>query len=500
MPTNVVYETITSKNLNYHQKLNNLWIAAENTLDVLDESPKWRHYYKGGGLCDMNEGNAPYRPRYVMVDFAKFVKNGSAFLKINPPKNLDELLWSLEILYNYIPSITGKPVYLGNLDELIDPFLDGVSDEEAKTKIGRFLGYINRVIANAYSHANLGPKATRAGYLILELEEELQLDTPNFTLKYDKDITSDDFAKKAIACSIKCGNPAIANHKAHKDTFKDGYGISSCYNILPIGGGSYTLSRIVLPRLAKMADNLSDFLNHVLPEACEVLNEYMNSRVKFLVEKSGFFDSDFLVKEGLVSRDHFVGMFGVAGLCDCVNYFMQESGKRYGNDQEADELALQILEIIENKLKVMPALYSEYADNHFMLHAQAGLSTDVGVTSGVRIIVGDEPENLLDHLRHSCKMHKYFTAGCSDIFPFETTVLRNVDALLDIVKGAFELGDKYLAFYGSDGDMVRITGYLVKKSELAKFESGEVVLQDNVINGSSNYKLNRLKDRKVRNL
>ena len=68
----------------------------------------------------------------------------------------------------------------------------------------------------------------------------------------------------------------------------------------------------------------------------------------------------------------------------------------------------------------------------------------------------------------------------------------------DSVKGAFSIGDKYCAFYGADGDMVRITGYLVKKSEPEKYESGEVVLQDNVINGNSNYKRNRLGDRKVR--
>ena len=54
--------------------------------------------------------------------------------------------------------------------------------------------------------------------------------------------------------------------------------------------------------------------------------------------------------------------------------------------------------------------------------------------------------------------------------------------------------------YGADGDMVRITGYLVKRSEMEKYNRGEVVLQDNLINGSSNYKLNRLKDRKVRSV
>ena len=237
-----------------------------------------------------------------MVDFEKFVKNGSRFLKIDPPKTLDQLIWSLEVLYQYIPSITTKPVYLGNLDTLIEPFLDGVSDEDALYQLRYFLGFCNRVIANAYSHANLGPKATRAGRLLLQLEAELQLEVPNFSLKYDPDITPDEFAEQAVLCSLKCGNPAFCNDAIHRNTYTFDYGVSSCYNVLPLRGGAYTLSRLVLPRLAAMATSVEHFMETLLPEACQALGEYMNARITFLVEKSGFFQSDFLVQEGLVER------------------------------------------------------------------------------------------------------------------------------------------------------------------------------------------------------
>ena len=497
---NAVYDTITSTHLNYHQKLNALCLEAENTLDVLDIPERFRYFAAHGALCDMNEGNAPYRPRYVMVDFEKFVKQGSTFLGLNPPETLDDLLWSLEILYPYIPSITTKPVYLGNLDTLIDPFLEGLTDEEILPKLRRFLIYCDRVIANAYSHANIGPQATRAGRLLLKLEAELQLQVPNLSLKYDPDITPDDFAEQAILCSLKCGNPAICSHKAHKDTYCFDYGISSCYNVLPLRGGAYTLSRIVLPRLAEMAQSVEDFMDNLLPDACLALGQYMNERVRFLVEESGFFQSDFLVREGLVQRDRFVGMYGVAGLCDCVNTLLADRGLRYGSSAEADDLAERIMTAIQTFAAQFPAVYSEVSGGHFYLHAQAGLATDVGVTSGVRIVVGDEPENLLDHLRHCARFHQFFPTGCSDIFPFDETAQRNPAALLDIVKGAFRIGDKYCAFYGADGDLVRITGYLVKKSDMEKYDRGEVALQDNVINGSSNYKLNRLQDRRVRNV
>ncbi|WP_312641474.1 YjjI family glycine radical enzyme [Hydrogenoanaerobacterium sp.] len=498
--SNRTYDVLTSKKQTYRQKIIALAREAENSLDVLNLPERFRYYFETRALCDMGEGNAPYRPRYVMVDFEKFLRQGSKFLKIDPPKDLNGALTALQIIYYHTPSITTMPVYLGNLDKLIDPFLDGVSDEDAKKQIKNFLNYIDRTVADGYCHANLGPEATRAGRLILELEQELQNAVPNFTLKYDPEITPDDFAELAIKCSLACSNPAICNDKMNRDTYPGGYGISSCYNLLPIGGGAYTLSRVVIPRLAKLSKGIDDFLENVLPDALAALGEYMNERIAFLVEKSGYFESDFMTQEGLVERERFVGMYGVAGLCDGVNYLLQDKGLRYGHDEEANLLAEKILTIIDSTVKELPAKYSEIAGGHFMLHAQAGLSDDVGVTSGVRIVVGDEPENILDHLRHSTRYHRFFPTGCSDIFPFDTTASRNPAAVLDIVKGAFKLGDRYCAFYGSDSDLVRITGYLVKRSELQKYDSGEVVLHDTVQNGSANYKLNRLNERKVRNV
>ena len=495
--TQATYDILTSKRLTYKQKLIQLAKQAENSLDVLKIPEKFAKYYETRALCDMEEGNAPYRPRYVMVDFERFMKQGSEFLKISPPQTLDEAIFALLTLYSHVPSITTMPVYIGDLDSLLDPFIDGLSDDEVKAKFKLFLNYIDRTIADGYCHANLGPRDLRATRLFLECEQGLQNAVPNFTIKYDMDITPDDLMEKAISCALTCANPAIANHKAHKSTYWD-YGVSSCYNVLPLRGGSYILSRVVIPRLARMAESTEHFLNEVLPEALQGLGEYMDERVRFLVEESGFFESSFLVKEGLIERENFTGMFGIAGLCDGVNYLLRDSGKRYGSDQEADDLAEQIVKIISDFVSNYPAKYCEVSGGRYYLHAQAGLSTDHGVTSGIRIVVGDEPENIADHLRHSARFHKYFPTGCSDIFPFESTTKNNPAAVLDIIKGAFSIGDKYMAIYQSDGDLVRITGYLAKRSDIEKYDKGEVVLQDTVQNGSANYKLNRLHERKVR--
>ena len=459
---NKVLDIVTSKGLTYEQKVVALAHAAENSLEVLEIPEKTRHYMETGAICDLDEGHAPYRPRYIMPDYEAAVKKGCEFLQLDPPKDLDEVIQFLEILYRHVPSITSYPVYLGSIDSLIEPFLEGVSDEEAEKKLRLFLIYLDRTITDGFCHANLGPEETRTGRIILKLEKELQNAVPNLTLKYDPDITPDSYGELALYTSLYCANPAICNHRMHKDTYGD-YGISSCYNILPIGGGSYTLTRIVLPKLVPEAESREQFLTETLPDCLQRMGDYMNERIRFLVEESNFFETSFLSREGFISRDKFLAMFGVVGLAECTNLLMDDPDKIYGSDQEADQLADQIMQVIAEYAETSKALYSEVFHDHFALHAQVGIDSDHGITSGVRIPVGMEPERMYDHLRHSARFHRFFPTGCADIFSFDPTGRNNPAAMLDIVKGAFSLGDKYISFYASDSDLVRITGYLVKR-------------------------------------
>lgn len=496
---NKVLDIVTSKGLTYEQKVVALAHAAENSLEVLEIPEKTRHYMETGAICDLDEGHAPYRPRYIMPDYEAAVKKGCEFLQLDPPKDLDEVIQFLEILYRHVPSITSYPVYLGNIDSLIEPFLEGVSDEEAEKKLRLFLIYLDRTITDGFCHANLGPEETRTGRIILKLEKELQNAVPNLTLKYDPDITPDSYGELALYTSLYCANPAICNHRMHKDTYGD-YGISSCYNILPIGGGSYTLTRIVLPKLVPEAESREQFLTETLPDCLQRMGDYMNERIRFLVEESNFFETSFLSREGFISRDKFLAMFGVVGLAECTNLLMDDPDKIYGSDQEADQLADQIMQVIAEYAETSKALYSEVFHDHFALHAQVGIDSDHGITSGVRIPVGMEPERMYDHLRHSARFHRFFPTGCADIFSFDPTGRNNPAAMLDIVKGAFSLGDKYISFYASDSDLVRITGYLVKRSEMEKYYEGEAVLQNTVYLGGDNYRNAHLENRKVRAL
>ena len=494
----IIYNTLTSSKRTYEQKVLDLAHLAENSLNVLPISDKQLHYFSTGAINDLFEGHAPYRPRYVMLDFDKFMKNGSEFLRTSPATTLDEAIFNLMSLYHHIPSITNFPVYLGNLDYLLNPFINNLSDEEVKTKLKLFLNFLDRTITDSFCHANIGPIETRCGRLILEVLQELNNTVPNFTIKYNKDKTSDDFLKLAIKTTLKCSNPALCNDSINSNYYDSNYGISSCYNILPIRGGCYTLTRLTLTCLAEETRDIEEFINVILPDALACVRDYENARIKFLVEESNFFNSSFLVKEGLIDKDRFVPMFGITGLAECVNKLLSDKGLKYGRDIEADNLGSRIMDKIEEVVNSYTALYSPLTNNKFMLHAQVGLDSDFGITSGVRIPVGDEPESFRDHLLHSAKFHKYFPAGVGDIFPIATDSLNNIDALSDLVKGAFNVGVHYMSFYSADTDLVRITGYLVKKSEMNKYFNGEAVIKQTTQLGADNYKTNKLQNRKVR--
>ena len=93
----------------------------------------------------------------------------------------------------------------------------------------------------------------------------------------------------------------------------------------------------------------------------------MDERVKFLVEESGFFESSFLVKEGLIHRDRFSGMFGMVGLAECVNQLIGAEKKedRFGWSEYADELGLKIIQKLQDYVHNYKTKYCEITDGHY---------------------------------------------------------------------------------------------------------------------------------------
>lgn len=364
-----------------------------------------------------------------------------------------------------------------------------------------FLLQIDRCLGDSFVHANIGPAQTRVGSALLALLPELQNAIPNMTLIYDSEKTPDSFACQAIRTSLECANPAFALDSAYRADFGDHpYGIASCYNGLPVGGGAFTLQRVILGPVAERAGDIDTFFQHTLPEVVQTTCQFIESRIHFMVEKAAFFRSSFLVQEGFVDLDHFVGLFGLVGLAECVNTLLAKEGKQYGRDPEANALGVRIMDEIDRMVKEFHSDYSPAFGHRFLLHAQVGLAEDK-VSPGVRIPIGDEPP-LYDHLRQAGMFHKYFPSGVGDIFPFDDTAKRNPQAVLDIFKGAFSVGMRYISTYGADSDLIRVTGYLVKKSEVqAVTEENKNAINDMSLTAYPTVRNRKIvSDRKVRSL
>lgn len=495
---NRALEIIKDEKITFEQKVASLARYAESTVDILNKSEKLEEYMSQGVICDLFEGNAPYRPRYILPDYEKFMKQGSKFLELEPATNIFEATNNLLILYKHVPSITTMPVYLGNIDYLLEPY---VKDEsEAYLAIKLFLKHIDATITDSFCHANIGPKETKTGRIILKVMRELQLPTPNLTLKYS-DETSDELAVDAINTGLITAKPSFANDKMFKNDFNGDYGIVSCYNGLKIGGGANTLVRVRLRKLALKSGTIENFFNTTLPEISKIVLDYIDTRCKFIIEESNFFESNFLAKEGLIEKEKFAGLFGIVGLAECVNTLLNavKLEDKFGYSDTANQLGLKIIDELSKYIKGHKSKYAgKFFENNHLFHSQVGIETDEQESPGCRIPVGEEPE-MFDHIVQSAPFHKYFPSGVGDIFVFDETFKRNPEAILNIIKGAFKNNMRFFSYYCTDCDVVRITGYLVKKSEMEKLDRGEVVLRDTEMLGKGSRDNGKALDRRVRN-
>ncbi len=488
-----IKEIIADPKLTYPQRLIELAKAAENLPDPVPLSEDAQYFVEKGVVFDMGEGNAPYRPRYVVPDYDRFMEQGSKFLMLDPPKDIWDAVANLTILYRFVPSVIAGPVYIGHIDRLLEPFVK--DEEEARHAIRLFLTHVDRTVSDSFCHADIGPYDTKAGRIILELLAQMQRPTPNMSMIYNQH-TPDDFALKAIETGLVTAKPSFVNDGMYTEDWGSNYAIVSCYNALPVGGGGLTLGRLNLKKLADLAESREQFLDDLLPRAVAAQCEQMDKRDTFILEDAHFLEYTFLAEEGLIHKDRFVGMFGMVGLAECVNQVLKltDPGERYGHGKEAEEFALDVLERIHRQVEAYQPKYGKFA-----LHGQVGISTDWGVTPNTRVPVGEEPA-LPEHLMFTAKTQKHFAAGIGELFPFEETAKKNPRAVLDIIKGAFGQGMRYFSFYSDTSDVVRITGYLVKRSDIEKYDAGERCVGNSTILGSGASKGLRIFERSVRSV
>jgi YjjI family glycine radical enzyme len=479
----------------YDQKLRRLAALTVEALPYPELSDDCRQALDKRVICDLFEGNAPYTARYILPDYERALQQGLGFLELDPPTDLDDALAFLQIMYAHVPSVTTYPVYLGDLDKVLAPFVtDAISDAELDRTLRRFWIGIDRMQPDAFVHLDLGPHDSRITRSILRVERSLRQAVPNLTLKVDPAITPDDLIEDAVRTVFETGKPHFVNHPMMVADHGERYAAVSCYNSLKIGGGAHTLVRLNLKEVALRHTGDSErFLAETLPHYVELTAELAEARIRSLVEQQRFFETHWLAQEGLIDIDRFSAMFGVFGLAECTNLLMQYEGRdrsgeaRYGHDAEADALGRRIVERTAQLVAARPMPYCEGGQGRCYLHSQGGIDLDDHVTAGTRIPVGDEP-GMLDHIATCAPHHRHFASGVSDIFHVDDTAVRNPRAMVDIIRGAFASGMRDFTFNLDSNEFVRITGYLVRKSDLVAIAAEGAVrhTSDHLAAGSEN--------------
>lgn len=105
---------------------------------------------------------------------------------------------------------------------------------------------------------------------------------------------------------------------------------------------------------------------------------------------------------------------------------------------------------------------------------------------------------LYDHIKQIAPFHKYFPTGVGDLFAFDQTWSSKPEAMIPIIDAAFKNGMRYITVYQENTDLIRVTGYLVKKSEVDRVNQGAPVLRDTEAFGDGTNKCAQVFSRKVK--
>ncbi len=195
-------------------------------------------------------------------------------------------------------------------------------------------------------------------------------------------------------------------------------------------------------------------------------------------------------------------MFAIIGLADAVNAMLELEGvnETFGQSRRGDEIGHLIMKTVLSVVDCHEGKYVARTNHRYLLHAQVGASLhdeDNNNTPAHRIKVGQEP-TLIDHLKQSAQFHEYFPSGTGDLFAFDQSYVDHPEAVVDIIDGAFASGYRYITTYMKNTDLIRVTGYLVKKSEVEKARKDQAVLRDTTWFGMGTEDTSGVFDRKLR--
>jgi YjjI family glycine radical enzyme len=463
-----VVEVVRSRTLQADEKLVRLAGLAAKTQAYTPCSDAANAAIEQGILCLMGEVGRPFHFRYIAPDFGRLLARGSEFLELAPAKDLYDAVEILLTAYNYVPDHALLPVALGRIDLLLEPYIDTVPEPTARRLLTALWRLVDRLHPSGFVNANLGPAETRTGRMLLEIDRDVKTVT-NTTFLYDPEKTPRGFALEAVRTALELSKPYFFNHQLMLRDWGPNVIVGSCLNSMLVGGGVYTLVRLNLRRLAEeFRGSVDGFVEQAIPAYAKLQVEVINSRVRYLVEDLGFLESSFLVREGVLQRDRFTAYAGVVGLAEAAQILLERDGRpgaRYGLDAEANALAQRITLRLGAELKRHSAVYCDGSKGRVAFHAQVGIQNDLGTTPGVRIPVMQEPD-LYEHLEVEGRQHETLDGGVSTILVFEPTARENPEAALDIIEGALRRGVRGLSVGCADSEYVRVTGYLVRRSDI----------------------------------
>ncbi len=185
-------------------------------------------------------------------------------------------------------------------------------------------------------------------------------------------------------------------------------------------------------------------MNNLLPTATgEVLN-FMNERVRFGIEDSNFFETSFLARKAsflATLLQHVWRCWHERVVAELLHLDAAAPAARTTGQRLADQIMVKIADQVSSFDAVSPGAGGHHPAHRLLLRP-----------------AGRYPRCPHQGWRRACKsLRPFATLACTasstvaspDIFPAELTAERNPDAVVDVVKAAFSIDDRYLSFYRS---------------------------------------------------
>ena len=79
----------------------------------------------------------------------------------------------------------------------------------------------------------------------------------------------------------------------------------------------------------------------------------------------------------------------------------------------------------------------------------------------------------MSHVRALLPQHAYYLSGVSEILTLDETVRANPEAVFQLAKGALAMGFREFTANVAGNDLVRVTGYMIRLSDVKLYNEGK---------------------------